>query len=354
MPELLGGLLRSRRAPGSRWSGGCCSARRSCEPPPQPSSQGSAAASRASRRAPGRSTWTPACRRRVPWAVATTPSCCHDAALGLVAGLEVPAVWRLHEDASRGEPDAFARAAGLAERTAGVLVPHESFVPGGNGGAPAALAAGHAPWPRPASTRSILATSSSRRACRDVSSGRSAWTSTGPSASRCSSSIAGMTRTRRSTRSGSPRARARLQLVLAALLDRVDRRLAGRQGDLRLRRGHGRRPSPHHLRRPRQPRGRGAAAARPHRHRALAAAGLRARAIRGALEAHACRGVARRSPSATASTASGADAGQAAERIVGSSATQARDRDGPVRARAGARALPRHRGGRTRAARARG
>jgi trehalose synthase len=60
----------------------------------------------------------------------------HDAALGLAAGLDVaagrggPAVlWRLHEDASRAEPDSLARAAGLAERCAAVLVSDDSFAP---------------------------------------------------------------------------------------------------------------------------------------------------------------------------------------------------------------------------------
>jgi trehalose synthase len=80
----------------------------------------------------------------------------HDAALGLAAGLARgggapgagpgpgdgptpgdrpapgggPAVlWRLHEDASHAEPDALARAAGLAEGCAAVLVSDESFAP---------------------------------------------------------------------------------------------------------------------------------------------------------------------------------------------------------------------------------
>jgi trehalose synthase len=65
----------------------------------------------------------------------------HDAALGLAAGFDAggrsaasagggPAVvWRLHEDASRAEPDALSRAAALAERCAAVLVPDESFAP---------------------------------------------------------------------------------------------------------------------------------------------------------------------------------------------------------------------------------
>jgi trehalose synthase len=64
----------------------------------------------------------------------------HDAALGLAGGLEAPAIWRLHEDASRAEPDSLARALALAERCSSVLVPHDSFVPGGKDGRPAALA----------------------------------------------------------------------------------------------------------------------------------------------------------------------------------------------------------------------
>jgi trehalose synthase len=75
----------------------------------------------------------------------------HDAALGLAAGLGgsagpggaasggPAALWRLHEDASRAEPDALARTMALAERCSSVLVPHESFVPG-NGSPPAPLA----------------------------------------------------------------------------------------------------------------------------------------------------------------------------------------------------------------------
>jgi trehalose synthase len=66
----------------------------------------------------------------------------HDAALGLAAGFEGatasgaaapgggPAIlWRLHEDASRAEPDALARAAGLSERCSALLVSDESFAP---------------------------------------------------------------------------------------------------------------------------------------------------------------------------------------------------------------------------------
>src|SRR5215207_7309030 len=59
----------------------------------------------------------------------------HDAALGLATGFDAaagggPAVlWRVHEDTSRAEPDALARAAALAERCSGVLVSDESFAP---------------------------------------------------------------------------------------------------------------------------------------------------------------------------------------------------------------------------------
>ena len=60
----------------------------------------------------------------------------HDAALGLASGLDVaagrggpPVLWRLHEDASRAEPDALARASGLAERCAAVVVSDDSFAP---------------------------------------------------------------------------------------------------------------------------------------------------------------------------------------------------------------------------------
>jgi trehalose synthase len=58
----------------------------------------------------------------------------HDAALGLAPGFDGGApgpavVWRLHEDASRAEPDALARAASLAERCSAVLVPDGSFAP---------------------------------------------------------------------------------------------------------------------------------------------------------------------------------------------------------------------------------
>jgi trehalose synthase len=47
--------------------------------------------------------------------------------LGLAAGLDMPAVWRCHLDASHAEPEALDRVAGLAERCARVLVPDASF-----------------------------------------------------------------------------------------------------------------------------------------------------------------------------------------------------------------------------------
>jgi trehalose synthase len=54
----------------------------------------------------------------------------HDpGALGLVAGLDVPVVWRCHLDASDAEPEARERVAALTERCRLVLVPHESFAP---------------------------------------------------------------------------------------------------------------------------------------------------------------------------------------------------------------------------------
>jgi trehalose synthase len=53
----------------------------------------------------------------------------HDAALGVAASVEAPTLWHLHEDASSAEPDALARAVGLAERCSGVCVPDESFAP---------------------------------------------------------------------------------------------------------------------------------------------------------------------------------------------------------------------------------
>ncbi len=53
----------------------------------------------------------------------------HDSALGLAAGIEGRTVWHCHDDASRAEPEALARAATLTGRCAQVLVPHASFAP---------------------------------------------------------------------------------------------------------------------------------------------------------------------------------------------------------------------------------
>jgi trehalose synthase len=69
----------------------------------------------------------------------------HDAALGLAPGLIAGvgagsahaggggagpvALWRVHEDASRAEPEALACALDLAQYCSSVLVPHESFAP---------------------------------------------------------------------------------------------------------------------------------------------------------------------------------------------------------------------------------
>ena len=65
----------------------------------------------------------------------------HDAAIGLAAGFGGGAggpvlVWRIHEDVSRAEPDALARAAGLADACSAVLVPDGSFAPAAPGGRP--------------------------------------------------------------------------------------------------------------------------------------------------------------------------------------------------------------------------
>jgi trehalose synthase len=51
--------------------------------------------------------------------------------LGLAAGLDMPAAWRCHLDASHAEPEALDRASGLLERCAQVLVPDASFAPPG-------------------------------------------------------------------------------------------------------------------------------------------------------------------------------------------------------------------------------
>src|SRR5215218_1893280 len=49
--------------------------------------------------------------------------------LGLAAGVDVPVAWRCHVDASRAEPEALERTAGLLDRCALVLVPDGSFAP---------------------------------------------------------------------------------------------------------------------------------------------------------------------------------------------------------------------------------
>jgi trehalose synthase len=61
----------------------------------------------------------------------------HDAAVGLAPGFRAAAtsdgapavIWRVHEDVSRAEPDALARAGSVAEHCAAVLVPDASFAP---------------------------------------------------------------------------------------------------------------------------------------------------------------------------------------------------------------------------------
>ena len=53
----------------------------------------------------------------------------HDSAVGLAPALDVPAVWRCHDDVSGAEPYALDLAARLVERCALTLVPHESFAP---------------------------------------------------------------------------------------------------------------------------------------------------------------------------------------------------------------------------------
>jgi trehalose synthase len=55
----------------------------------------------------------------------------HDAAIGLAAAVEVPVVWRIHEDASAAESDAVARAGELVAHCGTVLVPQDSFAPPG-------------------------------------------------------------------------------------------------------------------------------------------------------------------------------------------------------------------------------
>ena len=131
-----------------------------------------------------------------------------------------------------GWPRASARAAGAARRPAVALAPPRGRLARGAGRArarrgprrallracscrtsrsrPTALERRpRSTWRRPASTRSIRATWSSSRGCRAGSCARSAWTSSGRSASRSWSWTAGTTRTPRSTRSAWPRRRSR-------------------------------------------------------------------------------------------------------------------------------------------------
>ena len=130
----------------------------------------------------------------------------HDAgASAWPPALDAPAVWRCHVDASRAEGEALARV-GARGALPAMLVPHESFCPPTTLGVPSGTAACRPP--RPGSTRSTRATSTSSRGCRAGWCGRWAWTSTGRSASRCWSSTAGTTRMPRSRRSGSPRPRS--------------------------------------------------------------------------------------------------------------------------------------------------
>ena len=51
----------------------------------------------------------------------------HDAAVGLVTGLDGSAVWRVHEDFSKPESEALGRITALADHCSAVLVPHDSF-----------------------------------------------------------------------------------------------------------------------------------------------------------------------------------------------------------------------------------
>lgn len=57
----------------------------------------------------------------------------HDAAIGLAAGLDRPCTWRLHEDASRAEPDTLERVRTLATGCSSVLVADQALAPPGMG-----------------------------------------------------------------------------------------------------------------------------------------------------------------------------------------------------------------------------
>ena len=223
------------------------------------------------------------------------PVVLHDAALGLAAGLatwrrsacRAGAMSRLHEDASRAEPDSLARAAGLAERCAAVLVSDDSFAPPRASGRPAPGGGARNRPARPAQPRA--------RAAPAGPGGAPARRGPRPPvrASRCWSSTAGTTPTRPSRPSALAKAEEpELQLVLAALLDAcAAEELAGREGGLRLRRRPGGRAAAHQLRGARQPRGRRA----PVCWRAPCSScslreGFEPGPVRGALEAHARRG----------------------------------------------------------------
>jgi trehalose synthase len=53
----------------------------------------------------------------------------HDSAVALAPGLEMPAVWRCHDDLAAAEGDAVELVRPLQERCLATLVPHESFAP---------------------------------------------------------------------------------------------------------------------------------------------------------------------------------------------------------------------------------
>ena len=305
-----------------------------------------------SRRPPGASTSTPATAPPRSLGDGYDAVVLHDAALGLAAGFERHRrVWRLHEDASRAEPDALARAAGARRALLG--------------GARAATSRSRPPrsrttastWRRPASTRSTRATSSSRRACRAGSCARSAWTSSGPfclqvlELDRWDDPHAAIDAFRLA-KAEEPE----LQLVLAALLDRAATeswQAAKEISDYAA--GHGRTCCC-------SPPTRGSASLEVGALLLLARAVIE-RSLREGFELAPFEALWKRTPvvgpggcrsrCATAWTASSPpepEQAAAQDRRAGAR-SRPRDRDGPRRPRAGARALPRDRGARTRAAR---
>ena len=229
----------------------------------------------------------------------------HDAALGLAATLEAPTVWRLHEDASDAEPDALARAMELAERCSSVLVPHDRSSPAGRG------------LSRRVANGNLHVGAARHRPARPAQpAARAAAARPGGAAARRGSRPAVLPPGARARPVGRPARRDRrvparpgggARPSARAGRDprpRRHRELAGGQGDLGLRRGHGRRAPAHDVRGARQPRGGRAPAARARGDRALAPRGVRPRPVRGALEADAGGGRRCRSRSATAWTAS--------------------------------------------------